>query len=347
MSTVQPAEGKARAEELGLSDETLLAMYRRMNEIRRFEETIYRLYMDGKLPGFMHVSIGQEAVPVGTCTALRTDDYITSTHRGHGDTIAKGVDVKAAMAELWGRSTGACRSKGGSMHITDVSKGILGANGIVSAGMPIATGAALSARRRGTDQVVVCFFGDGAFAEGNMHECLNIANLWKLPVIFVRQNNYYAESNPWRNYQGVPDIVDWAASYGMPATRVDGNTVLDVYEAAKKAVERARRGEGPSFIESETYRWYGHNIGDPGTWRPAEEIEAWKAKDPLKRFREYVIGSGVANAETLDAIEAEAAQLIKDAVAEAEAAPLSPPEEALEGVYSDPTYGPMAIEGSR
>lgn len=347
MTTTFPEHGATGTPESDLTPDLLLSMYRRMNEIRQFEQTIYRLYMDGKLPGFMHVSIGQEAVPVGVCMALRSDDYITSTHRGHGDTIAKGLDIKAAMAELWGRSTGACHSKGGSMHITDVSKGILGANGIVSAGMPIAVGAALSAKRRGTDQLCACFFGDGAFAEGNMHESLNIANLWKLPVIFVRQNNQYAESNPNKNYQGVPDILAWAASYGMPAERVDGNSVLDVRIAVQRAIARARAGEGPSFIECETYRWYGHNIGDPGTGRPVEEIEAWKARDPIKLFRQHLISTQIATAEALGSIEAEAAQAIVDAVEYAEASPLTRPEEALEHVYSDPVYGPLAIEGSR
>ncbi len=324
-----------------------LDMFRKLVRIRHFERSAFELYTAGKLPGFMHISIGQEATAVGACSALRPDDYMTSTHRGHGDTIAKGVSVEGAMAELFGRVTGVCRAKGGSMHIADFSQNVLGANGIVAAGAPIAVGAGLSAKKRGTDQVVLCFFGDGALASGPIHESMNCAALWKLPVIFLRQNNQYAESTPRTDYQGIPDVVEWAKGYGISAVRVDGNDVLAVYRAVKEAAARARRGEGPSFIESETYRWYGHNIGDPGTWRPKEEIQAWKAKDPIPRFRKVILENGAATDADLDAIEAEEEARLQAAIEAAEAAPKPKPGTALEDVYVDPDLGAQAIQGVR
>jgi len=276
------------------SKNLMFQMYRLMNRIRFFERAAYELYMEGELPGFMHISIGQEATAVGACSALQKEDFMGSTHRGHGDTIAKGVEIGAAMSELFGKRTGACKAKGGSMHISDFSKGILGANGIVAAGVPIATGAALSMKMQKKDHVVLCFFGDGAFASGPVHECLNVSSLWKLPIIYIRQNNQYAESTPKKEYMGVPDIVQWAQSYGMPARRVDGNDVLDVYENVLKAAKFAREGNGPTFIESETYRWYGHNIGDPGLGRPKEEVEQWKKRDPIPKFRKYILDNAIA-----------------------------------------------------
>lgn len=338
----------ATTEQLDVQTRTLwLGMYRKMIRIRKFEQAAYELYMAGKLPGFMHLSVGQEATAVGVSSALREDDYVSTTHRGHGDTIAKGVAVDAAMAELFGKATGICRAKGGSLHIADFSKNILGANGIVAAAIPIAVGAGLSAKYRGTDQVAVCFFGDGASASGPMHESLNMAALWGLPILFVRQNNHYAESTPWSDHQGIPDIVVWAASYGMAATRVDGNDVLAVYEAAGDAVARARRGEGPSFIEAVTYRWYGHNIGDPGIWRPKEEVDAWKAKDPIPRYRDVILERGVATDAELEIIEIEEEETLRQAIAAAEAAPKPEVSTALEDVYADPALGAQAIEGVR
>jgi pyruvate dehydrogenase E1 component alpha subunit len=327
--------------------ELWLEMYRKMVRIRYFERTAFELYTAGKLPGFMHISIGQEATAVGACSALGPDDYMTSTHRGHGDTIAKGVSVEAAIAELFGKITGACRAKGGSMHVADFSQNILGANGIVAAGVPIATGAALSAKKRGTDQVALCFFGDGALESGPVHESMNMAALWKLPVIFLRQNNQYAESTPRLDHQGIPDVVEWAKAYGVSAVRVDGNDVLAVYEAVKAAVTRARKGEGASFIESETYRWYGHNIGDPGTWRPKEEVEAWKAKDPIPRLKELIVERGGASEADLDAIEAEEEKRLAAAVAKAESDPTPELSTALEDLYVDPALGAQAIQGVR
>ena len=324
-----------------------LDMYRKMVRVRHFERTAFELYTAGKLPGFMHISIGQEATAVGACSALGPDDYMTSTHRGHGDTIAKGVSVEAAMAELFGKATGACRAKGGSMHVADFSQNILGANGIVAAGVPIATGAALSAKKRGTGQVALCFFGDGALASGPVHESLNMAVLWQLPVVFLRQNNQYAESTPLRDHQGIPDVVEWAKAYGASAVRVDGNDVLAVYEAVKTAVIRARKGEGPSFIESETYRWYGHNIGDPGTGRPQAEVDAWKERDPIRRFKELIMERAVASQADLDAIETEEEKRLESAVAAAESAPIPELATALEDLYVDPVLGARAIQGVR
>ena len=233
-----------------------LHFFRMMTRIRVFERAAFELYTGGKLPGFLHLSIGQEAVSVGACTALRGDDYMASTHRGHGDTIAKGVSVESAMAKLFGKVTGACRAKGGSMHIADFSQGILGANGIIAAGVPITVGAALSAKYRHTDQVALCFFGDGATGSGPLHEGMNMSMLWKLPMIFVRQNNRYAESTPMHEHTGIEDVAKWASGYGMPACRIDGNDVITVYETVLMAAERARGGNGPTFIDCETYRWY-------------------------------------------------------------------------------------------
>lgn len=324
-----------------------LDMFRKMVRIRHFEQSAYELYTAGKLPGFMHISIGQEATAVGACSALHPDDYMTSTHRGHGDTIAKRVSVEGAMAELFGRASGVCRAKGGSMHIADFSQNILGANGIVAAGAPIAVGAALSAKKRGTSQLVLCFIGDGAIASGPIHESLNFAALWKLPVIFVRQNNQYAESTPRSEYQGIPDVVTWAQGYGISAMRVDGNDVLAVYTATQEAAARARQGEGPSFIESETYRWYGHNIGDPGTGRPKEEVEAWKAKDPIPRFWKAIVENSVATDADLEAIEAEEEARLQAAIEAAETAPKPELTSALEDLYVDSALGAQAIQGVR
>jgi TPP-dependent pyruvate/acetoin dehydrogenase alpha subunit len=324
-----------------------LHLYRLMTRVRAFEEEAANTYKQGKLPGFLHLSIGQEAVSVGACAALRADDYMASTHRGHGDTIAKGVSVEAAIAELFGRVTGTSRGKGGSMHIADFDQGILGANGIVGAGIPIAIGAAVAVQYRKTDQVALAFFGDGATGAGPVHESLNMASLWKLPMIFVRQNNRYAESTPLREGVGIPDIVAWASAYGIHAERVDGNDVLAVHAAVDAAVARARAGAGPSFIECETYRWFGHNIGDPGTGRPKEEVEEWRSRDPVARYHRCLIDEGVASEEQLGAIAREERDRVLAAIESAEAAPLPEVHEALEGLYVDAELGRRAIQGVR
>ena len=324
-----------------------LKMYRLMVRVRLFERAAYQLYTDGKLPGFLHISIGQEATAVGACSALSGEDYVASTHRGHGDTIAKGVSVEAAMAELFGRVSGVCRAKGGSMHIADFGQNILGANGIIAAGVPITVGAALSSKLRESNQVALCFFGDGATGSGPLHEGMNMAMLWTLPMIFVRQNNRYAESTPLHEHTGIIDVVDWARGYGMPAERVDGNDVIAVYEAVSNAAERARNGEGPTFIESETYRWYGHNIGDPGTWRPQEEVDAWKARDPIAQFTQRILDENVATQPELDAIEYEEDAALQAAIEKAEAEPTPDPKMALEDLYTDTELGAKAIRGVR
>jgi len=330
-----------------LPKEKLLEMYQKMVRIRNFEQAAHRLYTSGKLPGFMHLSVGQEATSVGACNALRDDDYITTTHRGHGDVLAKGVSFEAAMAELFGKSTGICKAKGGSMHIADVSKNIFGANGIVAAGIPIALGAAFSAHYRKNDRVTISFFGDGASASGPLHESMNMAMIWKLPIIFVRTNNLYAESTPQADFQGIPDIVQWAAGYGMPSYSVDGNNVLEVYETTVKAVAHARAGNGPSFLNCRTYRWYGHNIGDPGTDRPKDEIEAWKAKDPIKQYQEYLIDNKLASLSEIEAIDNQERELTEKSIERAEKAAAPALDSVFEGLYVDTVLGKKAIQGDR
>ncbi len=317
-----------------IEKDKLIWMFRRMVMIRRFEETIAGFFTQGRLPGFLHASIGQEAVPVGTCANLRPDDYITSTHRGHGDVIAKGCRLDRMMAELYAKETGYCRGKGGSMHIADFSLGILGANGIVGAGLPIATGAALSAKMRGTDSIAVAFFGDGATNQGVFHEALNLAAVWDLPVVYVCQNNFYGQSTSQKYHQRIQHISTRAGSYGMPGVTVDGNDVVAVYEAVYEAVARARSGGGPSLVEAETYRHLGHYVGDPGAYRPAGEVEAWKARDPIALHRTRLRREGILTQEEAAAIEQEVEQELQAAVRFAEESPEPGLEVALEDVYA-------------
>ncbi len=266
-----------------VSRELLLHMYRRMILIRRFEERMYELYTQGKIVGTIHPYIGQEASAVGVAEALRKDDYVTSTHRGHGHTLAKGLSPDRMMAELLGRATGYCGGKGGSMHVADVAAGILGANGIVGAGLPIAVGAGMSSKLRKQDRVSVAFFGDGGANAGAAHEAMNLAAIWKLPVVFVCENNLYSLSASFSKVSSVEDLSIRAAGYGMPGVSVDGMDVVAVHEAASTAVARARSGAGPSFIVNRTYRFMGHSRGDPnhGVYRSKEEWESWKKRDPL------------------------------------------------------------------
>jgi len=312
----------------------LLQLYTKMLTIRRFEERVSELFAAGKLPGFIHLYIGEEAVATGVCANLRDDDFITSTHRGHGHLIAKGGDLKLMMAELYGRKTGYCKGKGGSMHIADVGLGILGANGIVGGGPPIATGAALSAQYRGTDQVAVCFFGDGASNQGTFHEGLNLASIWKLPVIFVCENNFYGISMSQARHMHVADIADRAAAYDIPGVVVDGNDVLAVYEAAQEAVKRARAGEGPTLIECKTYRHRGHFEGDPTVYRSKEELETWLKKDPIRRFEAKLLEMGLLTAEESKRIDSELRARVEEAVAFAEASPYPAPAEIFDDVYT-------------
>jgi pyruvate dehydrogenase E1 component alpha subunit len=316
--------------------DVLLKMYNQMLHIRLFEEKLVEMFARGTMPGLAHLSIGEEAVPVGACNALRNDDYITSNHRGHGHCIAKGASVDRMMAELFGKETGYCGGKGGSMHIADFEKGILGANGIVGAGMPIAAGAGLGITLKGLDQVVCCFFGDAASNQGSFHESFNLASVWKLPVIFVCENNLYGISVPQSKHQAIKDVAVRAVSYNMPGKVVDGNDVLAVFEAVKQAVELARKRGGPSLIECKTYRWRGHHEGDPnrgGKYRSAEEIAAWMAKCPIKRMEGVLLAQG-ADSKLLNEIREGIQREIEDAVKYAEKSPLPPVSAALEHVYA-------------
>ena len=298
--------------------QTLLRLYTTMLKIRLFEERIVDLYARGLVPGLAHLYIGEEAVAAGVCTVLRDDDYITSTHRGHGHVIAKGADLRPMMAELFGKETGYCKGKGGSMHIADMEIGILGANGIAGGGLPIAVGSGLSAKLRGTDQVTVSFFGDGASNNGTFHESLNLASLHKLPVVFVCENNLFGISTSQKKHQPISDIAIRATCYDMPGVVVDGNDVIEVCQAASKAVRRARAKEGPTLIECKTYRWRGHHEGDPnqgGRYRRKEEIESWIKRDPIERLAERLIADKLSTKKKLAIIENEILAEIDQAVA--------------------------------
>jgi pyruvate dehydrogenase E1 component alpha subunit len=307
------------------------ALYK-MHLIRRFEEAAEESYVRGQSYGTMHLSIGQEAVAVGLCAWLSDADYVTSTHRGHGHCIAKGAKVDRMFAEFLGRETGYCRGRGGSMHIADPATGNLGANGIVGGGIPIAVGAALSAKKRKTGAVVVSFFGDGANNEGAFHESLNIASVWKLPVIFVCENNGYGMSVSTKRSTAVARVADRAAAYAMPGVTVDGNDFAAVAQASLEATTRARKGEGPSLIECVTYRTRGHSRSDRNRYRTAEEIEAWKARDPIPAFERELEALGVFSRADIEQIRAEVDQEIKQALAFAEASPLPDTADLLRDV---------------
>jgi len=319
---------------MAIEKDKLLQMYTNMLTIRCFEEKVAKLFAAGKIPGFVHLYIGEEAIATGVCAHLRDDDFITSTHRGHGHLISKGGDLKLMMAELFGKKTGYCKGKGGSMHIADVDLGILGANGIVGGGPPIAAGAALSAQYRGTDQVVACFFGDGAANQGTFHEGLNMASIWKLPVIFVCENNHYGISFHQSKSMNVADVADRAASYNVPGAGVDGNDVIAVYEAAEAAIERARAGEGPTLIECKTYRWKGHFEGDPMVYRTNEEFKEWQAKDPLTRFKSRLMEMGILTEEKIQQVDDAIAKMVEKAIQFAEESPFPAPEEITDDVYT-------------
>ena len=317
-----------------LSREQLLDAYRYMRLIREFEERIHLEFATGEIPGFVHLYAGEEASAVAICMNLGEQDYIASTHRGHGHCIAKGVDVKPMMAELYGKSTGTNRGKGGSMHITDVRAGMLGVNPIVGAGVPHALGAALSARVRKTDQVAAAFFGDGAANIGVVHESLNMAAIWKLPVLFICENNGYAQATPAEYATAGPSIANRAAGYGIPGVSVDGQDVIAVWQAASEAVDRARSGGGPTLIECATYRYFGHHQGDdPLRYRTAEEQRAAMDRDCVKRFRSFLLGKNLVEASELDAMDALNAQRMDEAVSFAESSPLPNPEELYTDVY--------------
>ncbi len=314
--------------------EDIATMLRKMMEIRFFEEKVFELYGQNLVPGTIHLYAGEEAVAVGACCAIRKDDYITSTHRGHGHCIAKGADLKRTMAEILGKKAGYCKGKGGSMHIADFSIGMLGATAVVGAGLPIAVGAALSAQLRKTDQVTVCFFGEGASNQGTFHESLNLASVWKLPVVFICENNLYAMGTRQTRAMAISNVADRALAYGFPGLTVEGNDVLAVYQAAKQAVERARRGEGPTLIECKTYRRRGHSRADPAKYRPKEEVEKWLRKDPIELFKEKLMQIRSFTEAEIKQIENEASAAVEEAVKFAKESPYPTPEEALEDVYA-------------
>jgi acetoin:2,6-dichlorophenolindophenol oxidoreductase subunit alpha len=309
--------------------ELLLDLHRRMRRIRAFEMEAGALMESGRIPGSVHLSVGQEAVAVGVCAALNRDDQITSTHRGHGHMIAKGGDVGAMVAELFGRSTGSCGGKGGSMHVSDPSIGVLGANGIVGAGPPIAVGAAFANQYRGLQRVAVTFFGDGATNQGSLHEAANMAALWKLPCVFVCENNGYAEFTPQAGHQVVRDIADMGAAWGIPAQIVDGMDVVAVYEAALAAVDRARSGNGPTFIEAKTYRYFDH-VGIKGlrvNYRSDEEVEEWRRRDPIASLEALLVDRKILSSEELGIIETESENEIRDWIDVASSA--APPDASM------------------
>jgi pyruvate dehydrogenase E1 component alpha subunit len=298
----------------------MIELYKSMAKIRRFEEKVGELFSKGMIPGFVHLYIGQEAVAVGVCANLRKDDYIVSTHRGHGHCIAKGADLKRMMAELFGKKTGFCKGKGGSMHIADYSSGILGANAIVGANIPIASGAAFAAQSKGTGQVSIAFFGDGASNTGAFHEGINIAAVWKLPAIFVCENNLYAISTRATRSIPIDNIADRAVSYGIPGIVVDGMDVVAVYNAAHEAVERARKGEGPTLMECKTYRFCGSFEGDPQQYRTKNEREDWEKKDPLN-FGKKLVKIGHLTEPEIERIEREIKSALEEAVKYAKESP--------------------------
>ncbi|AUM95520.1 pyruvate dehydrogenase (acetyl-transferring) E1 component subunit alpha [Clostridium botulinum] len=318
-----------------LNENSIVEMYKTMLKIRKFEQVAMNTFAEGKIPGFVHLYIGEEAVATGVCANLKDSDYITSTHRGHGHILAKGGDLKFMMAELFGKATGYCKGKGGSMHIADATKGILGANGIVGAGHNIAVGAGLSAQYRGTDQVCVCFFGDASTNQGTFHESLNMASVWKLPVVFVCENNLYGISMSQNRHQAIKDVADRGVAYNVPGIVVDGNDVFAVYEAAEEAIKRAREGKGPTLIECKTYRHRGHFEGDPCVYKPTEEQEEWLAKDPIPRFEKYLVENEILTEERLKEVQDKVESQIDEAVDFANNSPYPELESVLEDVYTD------------
>ena len=316
-----------------LNKDSLLWMYETMVTIRRFEEQSRREADAGKLRG-MHSSIGQEAVPTGICAHLRDDDYVLGTHRSHHHCIAKGVDLNEMMAELLGKATGTNKGKGGTMHIADINKGMLGANGVVGSNIPVATGVALSAKVRGSDQVSVVFFGDGASSQGSLHESMNIASIWKLPVLFVCENNRYAESTPFEYAVAGGSIANRAAGYDMPGVLVDGQSALDMFEVGKEAVARARAGEGPTLIEAQTYRYQGHfGADDPLGYRTQEEEDYYEARDCINSLRAHIADGGYATEAELDSLDEQAQGAVVAATAFADESPFPDPSELTTDVY--------------
>jgi pyruvate dehydrogenase E1 component alpha subunit len=323
-----------RPELAALDDEALRLALRRMLLIRKFEETAEQSYMRGLVHGTMHLSIGQEASAVGAILPLRRDDYILSTHRGHGHCIAKGADVSRMLAEFFGKETGYCRGRGGSMHIADVETGNLGANGIVAGGLPIAVGVGMSIRMQRQSRVCMVFFGDGAANEGAFHEALNLASIWTLPIVFLCENNKYGMSMDIAKAMAVPHVADRAASYAMPGVAVDGNDMPAVAAASRLAIERAREGKGPSLVECKTYRLRGHSRSDRNLYRTKEEIETWKSRDPIARLEAEAVAFGRLDTDAIAAIRAAVQKDIEDALEFAKSSPAPDPADLLRDVYA-------------
>ncbi len=317
-----------------MDKKTALHLYRKMVQIRKFEEKLYHLFLTRPMPGSMHQYNGEEAVAVGVCAHLRVDDYITSTHRGHGHCIAKNADIKAIMAEMFAKKTGCCKGMGGSMHIADFSVGMLGAVAIVGAGIPIAVGAGWTCKHRKNGQVAVSFFGDGAANEGAFHEAINLASVWKLPVIFVCENNVYGFSTHYRRVTPIDNIADRAGAYGIPGVVVDGMDVISVFNESGKAIDRARRGEGPTLMECKTYRFKGHSRFEKSTYRTKEELEEWIKRDPIKIFKESMMKDYEVNEEDFKKIDSEVDAEIDDAVSFAEKSPDPGPDDYKEYIFA-------------
>ena len=318
------------------SRELVISLYRGMVLIREFELKAREVFRTGRMPGFIHVYVGEEAVATGVCAQLRKDDYVASTHRGHGHALAKGIPPREVMAELLGAATGCSGGRGGTMHLFDPALGFLGSNGVVPPSILIASGAGLSAMLRKSGQVAVAFFGDGGSNNGAFHEGINMAATWNIPVVFVCENNRYATEMPFSRATKNTNVASRAAAYGIPGVQVDGNNVLEVYARAGEAIERARQGDGPTLLECLTYRWFGHHEGDPGvSYRPKEEIAAWKERDPIKKLREDALANNWAPAEDFERIHAEVKTVLEDAAQFALDSPLEDVSTALEHVFSN------------
>lgn len=327
---------------MSLNEEKKIEIFTTMKTIRKFEERVEGLYLDGLLPGLVHLYIGQEAVAAGACFAINSDDYIVSTHRGHGHLIAKGGQLDKMFAEIFGKKTGYCRGKGGSMHIADINLGILGANGIVGAGLNIAAGAALSAQLLGSNKVAVCFFGDGATNRGTFHEALNLSSLWNLPAIFVCENNLYGQGTAYSRQTKVDKISDRAAAYNMAGLTVDGNDVFAVYDAVLNAANKARNNKGPTLIECNTYRWKGHFIGDNGmSYRDQEEVDRWKKKCPILKMQKMLLKEGTLTERAIEEIDAYVNNKVTQAIEYAKSSPEPDPNEVFENIYTTHNEGCM------
>lgn len=335
--TVKPQTSAALEKNLLPSIDQCRWIYHKMVAIREFEERLYSLFLSEAMPGTMHQYTGEEAVAAGVCAAIEPNDYITSTHRGHGHAIAKGVSLTSLMAEMFSKDNGCCRGMGGSMHLSDPSVGMLGATGIVGGGIPIATGAALSAKMRGSNQVAISFFGDGASNEGSFHESLNQAGVWKLPVIYVCENNLYGFSEPFKEVSSVLNIADRAASYGFPGYVVDGMDVLDVFRATHAAVDRARLGEGPTLIECKTYRYRGHSRFEKPNYRTEYEVQVWKEKDPIRNFQQFLMDEKIMNMEDFEHIKQEIRAELESAILDARSSPEPVPEASIGYVFETKT----------